>query len=289
MKNTLTIYFIPSPLRLDWSTPTKLARSILLNKLTFKKRFMGHVNIELKYKGEHYLTGMAASKLNAPELLLKDNIGLGVIFHIFKGRLEDKEDLVPELTSYLKIGNKAMNFIEYEISDDAAERIKEYLTQFKEKKLDSYYGLFNSPLHGEGAGCSAFGASVLEVVSLLTDEHKKEWTRCFKVPHSLAGAPLTNNKISFFNLLFKNYTWAKDGEKSTEIFFFDPDLMHAWVEKKLNEKSARIIAKENAKGIYLNAKDSSLKESIFKISNVISRKPDFTTGTNLDKYVNSND
>ena len=290
----LTIYFIPSPRRINWTTPTTLARTILTNKLARKRRFMGHVNIELEYEenGEkkHYLTGMAAQNLNAVPLILKEKMGLGILFHSFAGKLESKEELIPELTGYFKEGNESINFIEYEIDLAAAKRVETYLHIFKEKKLDRYYGLFNSPLHAEGGGCSAFGASVLEVAGLLNQDHKHHWTRVFQVPHRLVGAPLTKNKTSFFKLLLTQQDWAEKDEDFTEIFFWDPDLMHLWVENQLKEDKYEIKNKEKARGIFISAvREQEYAENIFKngVANdlIQSIAPDLHKKTNRDKYL----
>lgn len=290
----LTIYFIPSPKRLNWTTPTTLARTILTNKLSRKRRFMGHVNVELEFSenGEkkHFLTGMVAAKLNAVPLLLKEKAGLGILFHSFKGRLENKEELLPELTQYMKEGNESINFIEFDINLEAAKRVETYLKLFKAKKLDNYYGLFNSPLHAEGAGCSAFGASVLDVAGLLSDDHRNSWTRCFKVPHKLAGRPLNESKTSFFNLLFRSHKWSDGKDPFTEIFFWDPDLMHAWVEKNIQRESSEVISKNNSKGLHFNCTKFAVPTGpIFKHIEddnvVVSLAPDIKLRTNVDKYL----
>lgn len=296
MQNTakLTLYFIPSPKRIDWTTPTSLARTILTNKLSLKKRFMGHVNVELEYneKGEkkHFLTGMSAAKLNAVPLLLKEKAGLGILFHSFQGRLENKEELIPELDSYMKEGNKSINFVEFDINLETAKRVETYLQLFKKKKLDNYYGLFNSPLHAEGAGCSAFGASVLEVAGILDDEMKKAWTRCFKVPHSLAGTPLSENKTSFFHLLFKKHVWSDGKDAFTEIFFWDPDLMHAWVEENILKEKSEVVSKNNSRGLRFDCTNfAAPTRPIFKHiedhQSVESVAPDIRLKTNIDKYL----
>ncbi len=237
----MTLYFIPSPLGLNWETPTALARDILKNKLAiYDNRFMGHVNIELEYTNDdgehvHIHTGMTGATEQAPKLLLKDKIGLGIVFHSFPGRLESKEELAPEYKKRFKKGNKAINFAKFKVNHKTAKRIEEYIADYTIHDIHNYYGLVNSPLHGEGAGCSAFGASFMDVAGLLEEEHKQHWTNCVKVPHKLLGNPVLENKVSFLGLAMGQHSWATDDEDHHEIFFWDPDLMHKWVEMKLNE------------------------------------------------------
>lgn len=293
----LTLYFIPSPKGLNWNTPTSLARDIVKNKLAFQSHFMGHVNIELKYINDegvevHILTGMVAKNLNAVPLLLKDGIGLGVIFHSFPGKLENKQELTPELDKYFKIGNKKINFCKYLINQNTAKRIEEYVAQYAAADLGRYYGLVNSPLHGEGSGCSAFGASFLDVAGLLEEEHRKHWAHCVKVPHKIAGKPLKEKKVNFFNILLGNHDWAQDTDDHHELFFWDPDLMHSWVERAIlnhnkNMSEYTLDKIQNSTGIVF---DVTHKETptgpIFKHtdSEPTSHLPDVEKTSNFHKY-----
>jgi hypothetical protein len=293
----LTLYFIPSPKGLNWNTPTSLSRDIVKNKLAFQSHFMGHVNIELKYTNEdgkeiHILTGMVARDLNAASLLFKDGIGLGVVYHSFPGKLENKEELTPELDSYFKIGNKKINFAKYLINNSTAKRIEEYVTQYAEADLGRYYGLVNSPLHGEGAGCSAFGASFMDVAGLLEDEHRKHWANCVKVPHAISGAPLKEKKVSFFKILLGNHSWANESEDHHELFFWDPDLMHAWVERAITNHNQTmseytLVKNQESTGIVF---DVTHKETptgpIFKHTDgkPTSHLPDIDKSSNFNKY-----
>jgi hypothetical protein len=179
---TMTLYFIPSPYGLNWESPSKLAKGILKNKLLPGSRFMGHVNIELDYQDPedgkvHILTGMTQKKMNAPKLLFKEKYGLGILYHSFEGRLESIEELTPELNKYFKRGNKKINFVKYKLNLSVCRRIRDYVAQYTKNGHDRYYGLYNKPLHGEGAGCSAFGASFLEVAGILEEEHHLHWSQ----------------------------------------------------------------------------------------------------------------
>jgi hypothetical protein len=295
----LTLYFIPSPRGFDWSTPTKLARAVVKNKISSERRFMGHVNIELEYTNEngekvHILTGMVAEKLNAVPLLLKEKIGLGVIFHSFPGKLENKNDLEPELKMRAQKGNKALNFVKFKINLETAKRIEKYFADYAEANIGRYYGLVNSPLHGEGSGCSAFGASFLKVAGILDEEYKKHWTHCIRVPHHLAGAPIHQNKVSFLGLVLGNHRWAREEEDHHELFFWDPDRMHAWVEQKISEfhhelSTYQLTTKENSTGIIFDVTHKEApQEPIFKGESQngkpVSQKPNLKERSNLYKH-----
>jgi len=285
-KNKLTLYFIPSPRPLDWSSPTSLARTILKNQIIRKSRFMGHVNVKLEHEGKEIFTGMAAKDIDSARgLLIRKKIGLGIIYHSFVGRLESKEELDLELDEYLNTGNSRINFIQFEISDSMAKRVKEYLTQFKERGLDRYYGLVNSPLHGEGAGCSAFGASFMILMDILDEDMQKSWSNKVLVPLKLTGAPVTENKVSFFKLLLRKFNWANESEDHKELFFWDPDLMWAWVQRHLKEDHYKKMSINNTQGLFKNISSKEAPDSeIFKIQDIKSIHPDLSKKTNLDKY-----
>ncbi|MCT4641551.1 MAG: hypothetical protein N4A33_04585 [Bacteriovoracaceae bacterium] len=284
--NKLTLYFIPSPKPLDWSSPTKLARTIVRNQILRKHRFMGHVNVRLQYDNIDIFTGMCAIDIDrARGLLLKEKIGLGIVFHSFAGRLEDNTELEKEFEQYYEKGNERMNFIEFSISNSMAKRVHEYLDTFKKEKLDAYYGLVNSPLHCEGAGCSAFGASIMDIIGMLDNDIKMAWSNRVKVPYQLSGNPLTNNKVSLFKLLFKNFNWAKDNEDGYDLFFWDPDLMWKWTEEQIKNKTYELTKKRNVIGLKKDiSQQEGLKENIFKVEKIQPIHPDLTSGSNFNKY-----
>ncbi len=60
--NHLTLYFIPSPIGIDWSTPANLAWSALKNRLSFQSRFMGHVFIEVQCGTQRDMAGMSSGR-----------------------------------------------------------------------------------------------------------------------------------------------------------------------------------------------------------------------------------
>jgi len=280
LQNTLTLYFIPSPFGIDWRSPSTLARTIVKNKLAIHSRFMGHVNIELKgiteTHGEiDYLTGMTARNMKAVPLLLKEKMGLGILFHSFEGMLEKKELLIPELMTYLKQGNEKINFVQFVLNEQTTDKLVQYLKQYKENGLDKYYGLYNDPLKCEGAGCSAFGASFMRVSGLLDSDMLENWRCKVKVPLQLSGKPLTDKGPSFFKLLFKEFTWAQDHEPHKEITFWDPDLMHRWVEnKRLSNGPYEMLKMKNTFGLKIDQTKHEIQDQkIWSISSDNDLKP----------------
>jgi len=112
----------------------------------------------------------------------------------------------------------------------------DYHEEFIATGGDKHYGLVNRPLYHEGSGCSAFGASFLEVAGLLEDEFIRNFSRLRLVMTKHIGGPGTGRKVSVFKLLSKkskydNNRWADpDVDDYRPIFFWDPDLMFRWAE-----------------------------------------------------------
>lgn len=245
----LTLYFYPSPEGIDWSSPTALVKSGLNNKLTFKKRFIGHVFVDINCPDKKELTGMTAGRFDYLSQLLLGGKGLGILYHSFEGELEDQNETRPELQEYLKTGE--VNFATFKLNDNQCKRISQYTDEFRSKKVYKNYGLANRPRHGEGAGCSAYGASFLDVLNILDQDMKESWGETINIPHQYAGSPLTDHYINLLSFFTNDVKWARENEKHTKLYFWSPDKMHAWVKKKISQKHEghSIESKIKAQGV----------------------------------------
>jgi hypothetical protein len=248
----LTLYFIPSPKGIDWSSPKNLLTSAILNKLTFERRFIGHVFVEMKCGKNEELTGMTSQKMDYLNLLFFEQKGLGILFHSFEGSLENKESIKPELDEYLKKGSA--NFVRFLLNEGQCQRASTYLKEYREKNVGRNYGLANRPLYGEGAGCSAFGVSFVDVLGLLNQDLKDAWSQTIHIPLDLSGPPLTIQSVSIFKLLFNADKWANVKEKHRSLTFWDPDRMFKWVKEKVQSNSSKhsISKLGNSEGIIID-------------------------------------
>jgi hypothetical protein len=245
----LSLFFIPSPKGIDWTTPSSLALSALKNKLSFAPHFMGHVWVELKCGTLHELTGMIGENPDYLNQLLIEQKGLGILFHSFQGRLEKKEDIEKERLHYFK--NGGMNFVKFIINDAQCRRASTYLTEYRKNNVSRFYGLSNKPRHGEGGGCSAFGTSFPDVLNILDQDMKEAWSRTISVPLELSGPPVKDEGVSLFKVIFKSGSWAKSEEPHKKLTFWDPDGMYQWVNKKMSPLKAgyRIEKMGNVSGV----------------------------------------
>lgn len=248
----LTLYFIPSPKGMDWSSPSNLAKSALMNKISFEPHFMGHVWVELKCGNEHELTGMVGKNFDYLTQLLVNQRGLGILFHSFDGRLEDKADIEKEKTDYFKKGG--MNFTKFILSEGQCKRASTYLAEYRKNNVGRHYGLANRPRFGEGAGCTAFGVSFPDVLNILDQEMKEAWSQTVNIPMELAGPPLRDESVGLLKVMFNSGSWAKDSENHQRLTFWDPDRMYNWVKKKVSMKQAtyEVLKIENVEGIVFN-------------------------------------
>jgi hypothetical protein len=235
----LTLHFYSSYSGLNWESPRSLTKSAVGNAAVdmIKRQgiALGHATVEVSCPAEgdiparSLLTGMTQADLGeAPRLLLKEKRGMGILFHNFAGKLEDAKCVADRLEC--RAGKGKASFIGYEISPAQCRRLLKYADEFVERGGDDHYGLPNRPLEGEGAGCSAFAVSFLEVAGLLTDEQKKAWTRTLLVPEKYIGTE--DRKVRLRSLLFKKSRWAEPGEPHKEVTFYEPEAMHAWVQQK---------------------------------------------------------
>jgi hypothetical protein len=267
--NYLTLYFIKSPTDLNWNTPQTLAATSLVNQITptrtDRKFSIGHVFVEYSCPrlSRYNLTAMTTTgSTQERDMVLKKHYGLGAMLAEFDGMLEPQSDVLQALPQLYATGRTS--FLKILINEDACERIVRYMDEYNELGLDKIYaGLHAYPLRKEGSGCSAFGASFLDVTGLLRPEFKKFWTRQFGVPKKYVGGPRTGRQVRIEDLLTRfGSQWTHVNDPSgIPIHFYDPNLMYAWVNQEStkirNQQSTLPFPKESllrglSKGILLD-------------------------------------
>ena len=248
----LTLYFIPSPAGMDWTSPKSIAWSALKNRFSFEKRYLGHVFVELKCDGNTELTGMTAESFDPIYQLAVERRGMGILFHSFPGAMEEKEKIQPELNELLKNGK--VNFTRFLLNPGQCQRATKYLHEYREKNVGRHYGLANRPRFGEGAGCSAFGESFLNVLDIMDHDMRESWSEAIRIPVELAGPPLSDERVGLLKVLWNGSRWADDKAKSHILTFWDPDRMHAWVKKKVSMENSGYekLKLQNSEGLVID-------------------------------------
>lgn len=252
----VTLYAYRSPYGVDWSTPSTLTMSSIKNTaayvlgITDNKRRIGHVTVKMDCaqqdgKREIVHTGMGAvdSRGETLKLLLKRNSALGVLFHRFKGRLDDPKELEAEIKKGQKSGE--INSLTYLIDDQKCQELLEHNKKWRESKAYLNYGLIESPNEYTGAGCSAYVMSYLGR-DIAPKVHKSNWKGHVMIDNKLIGAhnrkrytkddqgfffpEKDDGGMSVFSLLLNADTWHKEGEEATRLDYWSPDMMFDWIE-----------------------------------------------------------
>jgi hypothetical protein len=276
--DTLTLYFIESPFGINWRTPWHMTTSTLKNQMApspkgISAHTISHTYAEISCdsSGARLLRGMTSDgNTEERDLLFKQKYGLGIIFHTFRGRLEKEEDLSRDLSYYF--GKSRMSQLTIKISPEACQRMVDYAHEYETRGFGKMYaGLQADPLKGEGAGCSAFVISFMEVAGLLKP-FTNQWVERINVPLSLVGGPMTRNKVSIGKIL-KSYgvQWS-DKVPHFPLKAWNPEKMHQWVKKHYRAISAGIdeiglspeISRfKNTRILTLDMRDSSVPQGPF--------------------------
>ncbi|MBU1108432.1 MAG: hypothetical protein KKB51_17285 [Candidatus Riflebacteria bacterium] len=229
------LYAFPPATPLNWSSPLKLAYGAgLKGRLVFEhgknKHTIGHAFMELRKDGKRVeLTGSTTAP-DAPsdaDFITKRGYGLGVLFAPMKGALDKSDKLDGELIERYKTG-KVM-FIRFIINEQAYNRMKQYIDEYRAKGYDTTYNGTNEPRKGKGAGCSAFAMSFLDVCGYIDPQFTQAWIRRVNLPKSLVGGPITGNHVSLAKTLFRAH-WAKPGEDAILLEMWDPQMMFEWLQ-----------------------------------------------------------
>ena len=282
--NRLTIYVIPSKVKYDWSSPHSLYKTYKKNmwrNLFGKTNYLlGHAFVDLQpaIEGTRIFTGMrSASKNEKKDLVLKQHYGLAILGCDLAGRLESEEELKIKLEKFAKKGQLA--YMAFLISDAATERLTEFFLSYK-ARIDScpsgarYGGAFYPRYKEEGAGCSAFVISFLDLAGLMKEEFD-EWLIKIDIPMSLIGGPYNNyNEVNLKDIR-KERSWAivntADPVDYEHLEMYDPTLMYEWINSTFEnngrhgELTGTPVQLEKANGLRFDSRSQPLPEieSIF--------------------------
>lgn len=239
----LTIYVIRSVGPIDWGSPSTLYKSYVKAYVShvFRKRMTltGHLFIKLSTPllEEPLYAGMSTpSRKERRILVLKEKIGLGVLGASMKSKLEQKNDLIRKIDYFS--GKNEIAFITYHLNEQSARRIIDFYNGFTSKSSlnsipsDYYGGAFWPRYENEGAGCSAFGISMLDAIGIL-DEESKGWVRNVNIPMNLVGGKFNEMQKVSSRKIRKTTCWH-DGSGIEEVDFvpfsiYDPSLMYDWI------------------------------------------------------------
>lgn len=250
---TFTIYTIPAPHPMRWESPGKLVFSYLRNFLTRSsygkyRHPIGHMMVELRDSTRHVIAGVSAVKHSGmTRKVLFNGFGLGILFEKIEGKLDETDINRPDIQRRSKNGDIA--FLQFRINQPVFDRLWTYYNEYKEKGYYKLYNGLNHPLEGEGAGCSAFAFSFLEVAGLLDMIPPEICLIDRPAPGSLVH--LSGNKgarVSLFKLLVSR-NWSADNDPQAPHYTtYEPTWLFNWI----NQNHAFIPATGKVQQVMLN-------------------------------------
>lgn len=175
----LTIYALPPPVSLDWSTPNKLLSAVTESRTKGAElvaqgqvamgHSIGHVNLKLDC-GEYSieLTGQTdrgggdwQAATDGAGLLLRDMPG--ALDHM--DTIGDREETIADIAAREKSGR--LSKISFVVNAKMCARLKDFVDEYTRREAYRHYSGSFRPRRMEGAGCAIFGAGVVDVGGLL--------------------------------------------------------------------------------------------------------------------------
>lgn len=232
----VTLYTIPAPRAFHWESPGKLVFSYVSNFFAKKSRgtkphVLGHMMVELKDSSRHTIAGVSAAKKSGmTRKVIFQGHGLGILFEKIKGVMDETATNFPEIKQRASTGEIA--FLQFRINQPVFDRLWQYYTEYKERGYYHYYNGLNNPLQGEGAGCSAFAFSFLEVAGLL-DMVPPEICRIERrAPLSLIENLKEHYGPVSLLKLFLSKKWALENDPEARLYTtYEPTWLFNWIHR----------------------------------------------------------
>lgn len=236
----MVLYTIPSPRPLNWRSPHTLFMSYIENLAVHTgyphhRHPLGHLMIELRDTAHYALAGLVAeSRAEMFNSVTKERYGMGALFTIFKGKMETGADNYHQLIDRYPKGDIA--YIKFLLSPRAFSRLWQYMLEYSERGYDKKYNGRNKPREGEGAGCSAFAMSFVELAGLLDTTITNPWLVKVNVQNKLIGGPQGGYKtISTWRLAFTQ-RWADTARQAYHpLSYYEPRWIYNWILNEWNK------------------------------------------------------
>ncbi len=230
----LTLYTIPAPHRFHWESPGRLAFSYIRNAFSNStqgkyRHPIGHMMVHLKDSTREVIVGVSAVPHSGmTRKVLFKGYGLGILFEKIKGKLDETEVNLPDIQQRSASGEIA--FLQFSVSPAAFDLLWKYYSDYKEKRLYKIYNGLNHPFAGEGAGCSAFAFSFLDVAGLHDMVPFEICGIDRPVPFSLIHGPGDSGpKVSLFRLLFSRKWAAEKDPQALHYRTYEPTWLYEWI------------------------------------------------------------
>ncbi len=262
----ITLFLIPSLYPLNWENPATLfntTQSCILKSIIIPDKYiLGHLIVRIntpQLEQPLFMGVVSAKEKELINLAFKQKVGLGILGVVTKGRLETEAELKRKLEAYKE--RKMVAFVTYRINDKAMQRILQFVYHFTKKKngktapSDFYSDAFWPRYHNEGAGATAIGVAMLDVVNLLTTE-TDEWKMQVNIPMSIIGGELNGRKKVDNSTIKNTLAWHNGNGKANVDYvpfeIYEPTVMYKWIleKRKPGNNHWKTIEMDGIPGLY---------------------------------------
>jgi hypothetical protein len=245
--HVLTIFVMNSIKPINWESPSTLVESTIKGykaKLLHPRQYLlGHMIARLQSPlvgGTKYSAMVSTSMREKRVLMLKEQVGLGILGLAMGGKLDTEKDMLRDLKFTSRMDNLA--YVKYKISEESARKIILFMEGFSSSTngdlspCNYYGGAFWPRYYNEGAGCSAYGMSMIDVAGFLEKEHNY-WKVVVNIPLELVGGELNHGKKVSTKEILKGKSWVSDVLDQDYIHFsiYDPSFIYEWIMENRNK------------------------------------------------------
>jgi hypothetical protein len=234
--NSISIVFIRADAPLDWSSPARVTSTALANYLAWARPAFSHpighalVHIRCAEPGgannRHVWAGVTGGGTKEDlHRLVFGGEGLGILTASFHGRMMEKTEVLRE-RRYHRSSDRAQR-IRFLVSESTCARTLAYYDEFIRAELYRDFGLTKRPRWREGAGCTTFVVSLLEIAGVKAP--LAAWSRSVRLPAALVGE--RGRTVGLFELLYSKAAerWAEAPERGVTIGFVDVSKAESWI------------------------------------------------------------
>lgn len=247
---TFTVYALPPPASLDWSTPNVLLDSVIASRAAGAElvksgqaamaHSIGHVNIALDC-GEYSieLTGQTdqgggdwQAATDGAGLLLRDVPGAMDAMPL----IGDREETIADIAARQASGK--LSQISFVVNEQMCKRLKEFHDLYVSSGAYKHYSGTMRARRLEGAGCAIFGAGMIDVGGLLRRSLVTPvWARSRMIGSARIADFLGDGKYKYGGNLVardeqgEHWLWPKGAEvpvsNTTPVYIYS-DVLDAW-------------------------------------------------------------
>jgi hypothetical protein len=247
---TLTIYAIPPPVALDWSTPNKLLGSVVASRSAAADvvsageaaitHSIGHVNVQLDC-GDLSIPLTGQTDTGGGEWQAASD-GAGLLLRDTPGALDDMASIGDPAETAADIAARQQSGrvtqIAFTVNRATCQRVRAFYDAYVAAQAYTHYdGAFRAR-RLEGAGCAIFGAGVIDVAGLLRRSlMTPEWARTEMIGSARIANFLGAGKYAYGgNLVARDdrgthWIWPKGQDvpaSATHPVIIDSTVLDAW-------------------------------------------------------------